>query len=278
MVFSQKDSMSRRSLRGRGTMASRCSLGNSVPPYCLAFMSNGSWTRTRAVDFGTTSPSSLELVIAASVGVHISLHLDTLDGSTVASCTCDATGSFTKYGNCSCPFSAPATGVHDVYLQFESQATSKYLLNFRSWLLVGGRATQATPPATAVSISLGLVNTSTYVGPSADGTRLVTNLQTPYNMSLLDNEDGSWVLQAGAKFVCVTTGRQVVLATTKSACTRLRIQVQDHYSIYSFLSLANSRWLGSIGNVLSASAFNPRNPLEVAQFYVNEATGNYPPC
>lgn len=99
-------------------------------------ISNGDWTRVRGVNFGTAGAKTFSARVAStSSGGSIELHLGSLTGTLVGTCSVPSTGGAQTWMTTTCNVSG-ATGVADLYFKFTGSGTS--LFNFDYWQFTGG--------------------------------------------------------------------------------------------------------------------------------------------
>jgi arabinoxylan arabinofuranohydrolase len=93
-------------------------------------ISNDDYIEIRNVDFGTGATSFDARVASAGSGGSIELHLDSLTGVLVGTCSVSGTGGAQTWVTKSCAVSG-ATGVHDLFLHFTGGSGN--LFNFNWW-------------------------------------------------------------------------------------------------------------------------------------------------
>ncbi len=109
-----------------GVKTEPCSAGT----WDVTHIKNGSYIKVKGVDFGVGATSFTAWVASASEGGSIELHLDSLDGPQIGTCSVPNTGGWQTWVGESCPVSN-AKGVHDLYFKFTGG--SEPLLNFDWW-------------------------------------------------------------------------------------------------------------------------------------------------
>lgn len=82
----------------------------------LTQLDNGDYIKLKEVEFGEGA-TALEIRVASANTGAIELHLDSLDGDTIATCTVAATGGAQTWANQTCEVNG-ATGKHDMFLRF----------------------------------------------------------------------------------------------------------------------------------------------------------------
>jgi beta-glucosidase len=86
----------------------------------VGWIAPGDWLAYDNVDFGATSPASVTTRVASGASATGTLHyrLDSVTGPIIASVALTPTGGWQSWTSRVTPLSAPATGVHRVYLTF----------------------------------------------------------------------------------------------------------------------------------------------------------------
>jgi hypothetical protein len=95
----------------------------------VGFITNGCWIRVRGVDFGSGASTFYARVASAGAGGNIELHLNSLAGPLIGTCTVSPTGGWQTWTTVSCNVSG-ATGVHDLYLKFTGGAGNLFNINW----------------------------------------------------------------------------------------------------------------------------------------------------
>lgn len=92
---------------------------------------NGDYIKVRSVDFGKGA-SSFDATIAAGLegGGNIAIHIDSLNGTLVGTCSISNTGGWQNWKKVTCEVSK-AQGIHDVYFLFKGGKGR--LFNFNNW-------------------------------------------------------------------------------------------------------------------------------------------------
>ena len=109
-----------------GTQTESCSEGGQN----VGFIENGDYLVFRLVDFDSGAAFFNARVASNTSGGNIELHLDSLTGPQIGTCTITNTGGWQTWTTVSCPVSG-ATGIHDLYLKFTGG--SGYLFNVNWW-------------------------------------------------------------------------------------------------------------------------------------------------
>jgi len=135
----------------------------------VGYITNNCWTKLKGVDFGSGGSTFYARVASAGSGGSIELHLDSLTGTLVGTCTVTPTGGWQTWATTACSLHN-AVGVHDLYLKFVGG--SSYLFNLNWWQMQQGNPLQiltanynrsnssltliwnSTPPATATNYSI----------------------------------------------------------------------------------------------------------------------------
>lgn len=96
----------------------------------LGGVANDAWARYGHVDFGATSPTSVQVraSVDATAGGNIEVRLDSRTGPLVATLAMTSTGNWTTYAETSAPLTA-TTGTHDVFLVFKAGAGKAFVSN-----------------------------------------------------------------------------------------------------------------------------------------------------
>lgn len=99
-------------------------------------LDDGDWIRVRGVDFGTAGATAFHARVASTkTGGSIELHLGSVTGTTIATCSVPNTGAAQAFMETSCAVTG-AAGVNDLYLVFHG--TGSDLFQFDSWQFIGG--------------------------------------------------------------------------------------------------------------------------------------------
>ena len=135
----------------------------------VGYITNNCWTKLKGVDFGSGGSTFYARVASAGSGGNIELHLDSLTGSLVGTCTVMPTGGWQTWTTAACSLHG-AVGVHDLYLKFVGGGG--YLFNVNWWQMQQGNPLQilaanfnrsnssliliwnSTPPAAAANYSI----------------------------------------------------------------------------------------------------------------------------
>jgi len=100
----------------------------------VGWIENGDYIKVKGAGFGSGASSFTARVATANSGGRIELHLDSVTGPTVGTCTVAGTGGWQTWASVTCPVSG-ATGTHDLYLRFTGG--SGYLFNLNWWQFSG---------------------------------------------------------------------------------------------------------------------------------------------
>ena len=92
----------------------------------VGWIENGDYIKVKGVGFGTGAASFSARLASGTSGGRVELHLDSVNGTLVGTCTVAGTGGWQTWTTVTCPVSG-ATGTHDLYLRFAGG--SGYLLN-----------------------------------------------------------------------------------------------------------------------------------------------------
>jgi arabinoxylan arabinofuranohydrolase len=111
---------------GVGLKTEKCSEGGMN----VDSIHKGDYIKVKGVDFGSGASSFDARVASAANGGSIELHIDTLTGPLVGTCSIQGTGGWQTWTTKSCTVT-DATGVHDLYLKFTGG--SGRLFNFNWW-------------------------------------------------------------------------------------------------------------------------------------------------
>ncbi len=114
---------------GEGIEVEDCSEGGRN----VANIENGDYIKVESVDFLTGATSFEATVASAGSGGTIDLHLDTVDGALVGTCTVAPTGGWQEWEMVSCDVTG-AVDVHDLFLVFKGAGS--FLFNLDWWQFV----------------------------------------------------------------------------------------------------------------------------------------------
>ena len=264
----------------------------------LGFVTNGSFTTVRGADFGPggaggggggSGATAVTFRVATPLsGGAISL---VLDGAALPAATCalPSTGDWQNWQDVSCSLPAPITGVHDLAFVFSGPGSTG-LFNVASWRFSGpGAASGASPPPVAVLVAVRAMSSGLYLqasaDPNSDGVLTPSGAAPPDPsalFTLVDNEDGTYSLQAAAGspaaglFVCAEDAGSGPLcahsASVADACTRFWLYGTSP-GTYALLSASNGQFVvaGGAGAPLMATAADPRGvAADGARFAIEE--------
>lgn len=94
---------------------------------------NGDWLKLQAVDFGPSSPKTIEISAASALlGGSIELHADSIGGPLLATVVIPRTGGWERWQTVKAAVSGNVTGVHDLYFVFKGYKGRK-LFNIDWW-------------------------------------------------------------------------------------------------------------------------------------------------
>ncbi|HST81313.1 MAG TPA: family 43 glycosylhydrolase [Kineosporiaceae bacterium] len=102
----------------------------------IGWIENGDYAKIKGVAFGAGASSFTARVASGSSGGRIEARLDSVTGTTVATCTVSGTGGWQTWSTVSCPVTG-ATGTHDLYLRFTGG--SGFLFNMNWWQFTNGQ-------------------------------------------------------------------------------------------------------------------------------------------
>jgi MYXO-CTERM domain-containing protein len=129
---------------------------------------NGDYIKVKSVDFGTGAVSFEARVASATNGGTIGLHLDSVAGALIGTCTVRGTGGAQTWTTTSCAVSG-ASGVHDLFLTFAGGSGD--LFNFNWWAFAPRDTPDAgTPDSGATDGSAGGGDGDAAKSPEAGGT------------------------------------------------------------------------------------------------------------
>ena len=262
----------------------------------LGYIADGATTSLRGVDFGSGGASAVTFRLATPVaGASISV---LADGAVVANaCAVPVTGDWQVYANVTCTLSTAVTGVVSNLTLLFAGPLNEGLLNLRFLTFVAAapalavRALAAIPPPVTVSVALRAMSTSLYLqvssDPNSDGVISPSGAAgAPLDPSLLfvlvDNEDGTWSLQAApgspaeGLFVCATLSGEGPLCANAAAvsdpCTRFWLYGTT-FGTCALLSAANGQFVvsGASDEPLMPTAADPRGvPADGARFWIEQ--------
>jgi len=95
----------------------------------VGWIENGDWIKVKGAAFGAGARSFSARVASGTAGGTIELHLDSLGGPRVATCSVPGTGGWQNWTTISCPVSG-ATGTHDLFLRFTGGGGFLFNVNF----------------------------------------------------------------------------------------------------------------------------------------------------
>jgi MYXO-CTERM domain-containing protein len=90
---------------------------------------NGSYIKVKSVDFGSGATSFAARVASATSGGKIEIHLDTVGGTILGTCTVQGTGGAQTWATVTCPVSG-ATSVHDLFFKFTGGTGNLFSFNW----------------------------------------------------------------------------------------------------------------------------------------------------
>ncbi len=97
-------------------------------------VNDSDWIKVREVDFGTTSPASIQISAAsATQGGIIEVHIDDLQGTKIAEIAIEQTGAWDNWKEFTAPVQSQVTGKHDVWFLFRGQK-GRNLLTLNRWV------------------------------------------------------------------------------------------------------------------------------------------------
>jgi hypothetical protein len=133
-----------------GIQAETCSDTNQG--YAVAFIENGDYAVYKNMNFASGANSFQARVSSLNNGGTIEVHLDSLSGTLVGTCTVAGTGGWQTWVTKSCNI-AGASGIHTLYLKFTGG--SGYLFNFNWYKFVAGNptATRMSMPTPGSSLN-----------------------------------------------------------------------------------------------------------------------------
>lgn len=109
-----------------GVETERCSEGGMN----VGWIENGDWIKVAGVAFGAGASSFQARVASAASGGTIELHLDSVGGTRVGTCSVPGTGGWQTWTTVSCSVTG-AAGTHDLFLRFTGG--SGFLFNVNWW-------------------------------------------------------------------------------------------------------------------------------------------------
>ncbi len=101
----------------------------------IGYIQNGDYVVFSGIDFGSGAASFSARIASANSGGNIEIHLDSLSGTLIGTCTVPGTGGWQSWVTQTCNVSG-ATGVHDVYLKFTGGSQDLMNLNWFQFLAV----------------------------------------------------------------------------------------------------------------------------------------------
>jgi len=110
-------------------------------------ITNGSWICVRGVNFGTGAAAFFARVASGGSGGNIELHLDSLAGTLIGTCTISPTGGAQTWTTAHCNISG-ASGIHDLYFKYTGGSGNLFNVN---WWMFQPSSTQSTKALTVDS-------------------------------------------------------------------------------------------------------------------------------
>ena len=96
----------------------------------VGWIENGDWIKVAGVAFGAGASSFQARIASATSGGTIELHLDSVSGTRVGTCSVPGTGGWQTWSTVSCSVSG-AAGTHDLFLRFTGG--TGFLFNVNWW-------------------------------------------------------------------------------------------------------------------------------------------------
>jgi arabinoxylan arabinofuranohydrolase len=124
-----------------GVQAEPC--GDTNQGYAIAFIENGDYAVYKNMKFASGANGFQARVSSLNNGGTIEVHLDSLSGTLVGTCTVAGTGGWQTWVTKSCSI-AGASGIHTLYLKFTGG--SGYLFNFNWFKFIAGSPTKTLMP------------------------------------------------------------------------------------------------------------------------------------
>lgn len=118
-----------------GVQTESCSEGGEN----VGFIENGDYAVYRNIDFGSGATDFQARVASNSSGGKIEIHIDSINGTLIGTCSVAGSGAWQTYVDASCSTSR-VSGKHDVYLKFTGG--SGYLFNI-NWFKFTGESVMA---------------------------------------------------------------------------------------------------------------------------------------
>ncbi|WP_433605528.1 family 43 glycosylhydrolase [Dactylosporangium sp. CA-139114] len=103
----------------------------------VGWIENGDNIKVKGVAFGAGATSFSARVASANSGGRIELHLDSLNGTLVGTCTVGGTGGWQTWTTVTCPVSG-ATGTHDLYFKYTGGSGNLFNVNWWQFTGTGG--------------------------------------------------------------------------------------------------------------------------------------------
>ncbi|WP_204061785.1 glycoside hydrolase family 43 protein, partial [Microbispora corallina] len=96
----------------------------------VSYIDNGDYIKVKGAAFGTTGATTFTTRAASGAnGGKIELHLDSLTGTLIGTCTIPGTGGWQTYTTITCPVTN-AKGTHDLYFKYTGASGSLFNLNW----------------------------------------------------------------------------------------------------------------------------------------------------
>lgn len=284
------------------TLSAAMSIGLNTEPCSegglnLGYISSGSTTMLRGVDFGNTGGATSFILRVASPLDSVTLSVFVDGREAISNCAVPNTSEWQVFQNMTCLVNgAPISGVvKNVTLLFMGPSGTGLLnIRFFSFQSSSSRESlpvvESVPPPVTLTVSLRAMSNGNYLQVSSDpnSNGVISpsgSASTPMDPSLLfvlvDNEDSTWSLQAApgspaeGLYVCVEdAGNGPLCAHSQSvsdSCTRFWLYGTT-FGTYSLLA-TNGQFVvsGSESDPLLANAADPRGVTgDGARFYIEE--------
>jgi len=192
---------------GAGVETETCSEGGMN----VGNIENGDYIKVKGVDFGTGATSFEARVSSANSGGNIEIHLDSLTGKIVGTCSISNTGGWQTWVTKSCTISG-ASGIHDLYFKFTGG--SGYLFNFNWWKFSGTGTVEPTStqvtPTTTTSVSTTPTVEDSYVRIQNVATRLymdgmgsTSNGSNAYQYNESNSNNQQWKIIKSGDYIMI---------------------------------------------------------------------------
>jgi hypothetical protein len=155
-----------------GVKTETCSEGGMS----VGFIENDDYIKVKGVDFEEGAINFKAGVSSGNDGGNIEIHLDSLTGKLVGTCSVSSTGGWQTWVTESCDISG-ASGIHDLYFKFTGG--SSYLFNFDWWKFSRETPVTTTPSDSPITSPVTTQSTDSTTSPLTKATTILTSKIIP---------------------------------------------------------------------------------------------------